>query len=258
MVDSRTSVNALIEVDPGFVQLCKTLLGDSVDPQDAWEFLYGPERVVKMGPEVSELATHSLVSRAMRTRRGRLVAAVAAPVAVSAAAAGHHELDKKKRPKYTEKVITDDAASKSDTSSIIWMGEFSKVDAEKRQVFGYASVVEIDGMPVIDRQGDYMTPEDLEKAAYDYVVKSRKGGDQHQRDGENPFHASNMIESFVITPEKIEKMGLPSDTPVGWWVGYKVEDDRTWDKVKKGLVTGFSIHGRGKRVEVDESELVGM
>jgi hypothetical protein len=113
-------------------------------------------------------------------------------------------------------------------------------------------------MPVIDRQGDYMTPEDLEKAAYDYVVKSRKGGDQHQRDGENPFHASNMIESFVITPEKIEKMGLPSDTPVGWWVGYKVEDDRTWDKVKKGLVTGFSIHGRGKRVEVDESELVGM
>jgi hypothetical protein len=59
-----------------------------------------------------------------------------------------------------------------------------------------------------------------------------------------------MIESFVMTPEKIEKMGMPDSTPVGWWVGYKIHDEDAWQKVKKGEVTGFSIHGRGKRKEV--------
>lgn len=138
---------------------------------------------------------------------------------------------------------------KDGSESIVWAGEFSKMDDDKRQVFGWASVVEVNGEPVIDRQGDLITPDELEKAAYKYVEASRKGGHQHRRDGDAPFHASNMIESFVITPEKIEKMGLPSSTPCGWWVGYKVHDDDTWVKIKKGEVTGFSIHGAGKRRE---------
>jgi hypothetical protein len=254
VVDSRVAVEALIEVDPGFVTLCKTLLGDSVDPQDAWEFIYGPDRVIKMGPEASEVSTWGgRVKGAMKTRRGKLVAAGTATTA--ALATGEEVVRRRRRKPVNERVITQKA---DDSTSIVWMGEFSKIDSDKRQVFGYASVVEINGEPVIDRQGDYMSPDELEKAAYDYVVKSRKGGHQHKRDGENPFHASNMIESFVITPEKIEKMGLPEDTPVGWWVGYKVDDEETWQKVKKREVTGFSIHGKGKRVEMDPSELVGM
>jgi hypothetical protein len=139
--------------------------------------------------------------------------------------------------------------SDEDGFDVTWSGEFAKADNDKRQVFGWASIVEIDGQPIVDRQGDWISPEEIEKAAYDYVLKSRKGGHQHKRDGDQPFHAGDMIESFVMTPEKIEKMNLPEDTPVGWWVGYKIHDDEAWDKVKKGEVTGFSIHGRGKRKE---------
>jgi hypothetical protein len=161
---------------------------------------------------------------------------------------------KKAAPKVKEAALaTKEQLKKSD--EIVWEGEFSKFDMDKRQVFGWASVVEINGEPVIDRQGDYIEAEEIEKAAYNYVVKSRKGGDMHRREhheeGERPFHASDMIESFMVTPEKLEKMGLPAGSlPTGWWVGYQVNDEATWDLVKKGHRTGFSIHGKGKRKDL--------
>lgn len=136
--------------------------------------------------------------------------------------------------------------------SIDWEGTFSKVDEEKRQVFGWASIVSVDGEPVIDRQGDVIELDEIEKSAYDYVINSRTGGRQHKRteDG-NAFKASDMIESLVVTPEKKQHLGLTDKSPTGWWVGFKVHDDDTWAAVKRGEVTGFSIHGSGKRVPIE-------
>lgn len=137
---------------------------------------------------------------------------------------------------------------KSEEADILWEGEISKMDTDKRQVFGWASVVEVNGEPVHDLQGDIISADEIEKAAYTYVQKSRKGGDNHRRNGDEPHHASDMIESMMFTPEKIEKMGLaPGSVPTGWWVGYQVHDDDLWQEVKKGKRTNFSIHGRGKR-----------
>lgn len=138
------------------------------------------------------------------------------------------------------------------TKSIVWKGEISKVDEDKFQVFGWASIVSMNGVPVVDTQGDLIEEGEMEKSAYEYVIKSRKGGDQHKRtDDGQAFHASDLIESFVVTEEKKQKLGLPDDMPVGWWVGFKVNNDDTWRKVKNGEVTGFSIHGRGKREPID-------
>jgi hypothetical protein len=139
---------------------------------------------------------------------------------------------------------------KRDTT-VEWTGEFAKVDTDKRLAFGWASVTKLNGLPVVDKQGDWITDDDLEDAAYSYVVKSRKGGDMHRRVGDQPFHAADLVESFVLTPEKAERMGLPQDTPMGWWVGFRVNDDDAWQEVKKGNRTGFSIHGSGRRREVD-------
>lgn len=139
-------------------------------------------------------------------------------------------------------------AKVSKSTEVTWEGEFSKVDADKRQVFGWASIVEMNGQPVVDLQGDYIDIDEIEKSAYDYVIKSRKGGDMHRRNADDtPVHSSDMIESFLVTPEKIEKMGLPASTPIGWWVGYQINDDDAWNLVKTGKRTGFSIHGRGQR-----------
>jgi hypothetical protein len=148
---------------------------------------------------------------------------------------------------YGTKVYTKGKAKVQKNDEVVWEGEFAKVDSDKRQVFGWASIVEVDGVPVVDLQGDYIDIDEVEKSAYDYVIKSRKGGDMHRRDGELPVHVSDMIESFIVTPEKREKMGLPESVPSGWWVGYQINDDEAWNLVKSGKRTGFSIHGRGQR-----------
>lgn len=270
-MDSRTAVDTLLEVDPGFSELCKSLLGDAVDPSDVWQFLYGNEPVVKMSPDGADLA----VKRGLGAAKGALKAVkgskkVKTGAMVMVGSGGAVVAGDKIKSKGGDSSnqwgysITredpglgsgDGAIGKSDDDfGVTWSGEFSKFDDDKRQVFGWASVVEIDGQPVVDRQGDFITPDEIEKAAYEYVVKSRVGGHQHRRTESGAFHAADMIESIVFTPEKIEKMGLPDDFPVGWWVGYKVNDDETWGKVKHGDITGFSIHGKGKRKPVAEVE----
>lgn len=131
-----------------------------------------------------------------------------------------------------------------------WQGEISKVDEDKRQVFGWCSLTQVNGEPIVDRQGDYIPLDEVEKSAYNYVISSRKGGDMHKRDGESPLHTSDMIESFVVTPEKLEKLGLDSNAvPHGWWVGFKINDEDQWQAVKKNERSYFSIHGKGRRTE---------
>jgi Putative phage serine protease XkdF len=143
------------------------------------------------------------------------------------------------------------AASRDTEIDVVWEGEFAKADADKQQIFGWASVVEVDGQPVVDLQGDYISNEEMEKAGYEYVMKSRKGGDMHLRDDWQPIQKSEMIESFIVTPEKRDAMGLPDSVPSGWWVGFQVRDPEVWSKVKSGERTGFSIHGHGRRSPLD-------
>ena len=150
--------------------------------------------------------------------------------------------------KLPDKVATHNEVEKSaDEVDVIWNAEIAKADSDKQQIFGWASVVEVNGEPVVDLQGDRISVDEMEKAGYEYVMKSRKGGDMHLRDNWSPIQKSEMIESFIVTPEKREAMGLPDSVPTGWWVGFKVQDADVWSKVKSGERTGFSIHGHGRR-----------
>jgi Putative phage serine protease XkdF len=289
-MDSKQMVDALLEVDPGFEQLCKTLFGDLVEPADVWDFMYEQDGISKALPKkvtnvlkplgigvAGGIAANQLpqnqgkwpgakkVEKAMPDQAdlakqgGRFMRVIRrhGPAATVGAGVGAGGVALAKRPdKPAQFVRLDRTGShvlKSDNMDVVWEGTFSKTDDERRQAFGWASVVEVDGKPVIDRQGDWITPDEIEKAAYKYVLENRKGGNQHKRDdSDQPLHASSLIESFVVTPEKIEKMGLPKETPVGWWVGYQVHDEDAWQDIKKGVRTGFSIHGRGKRRDVEE------
>lgn len=139
---------------------------------------------------------------------------------------------------------------------ITYTGDIIKTN-DRMQVFGWAYIAMTpDGQVVVDKQGDFIDdPEELEKAVYEYVHKSRVGGEMHLRRHEGdvsiPFKASDLIESIVFTPDKIAKMGLTGVMPVGWWVGYQVHDRRVWNLIKSGVYRQFSIHGSGKRTEVD-------
>ena len=62
------------------------------------------------------------------------------------------------------------------------------------------------------------------------------------------------MESCVFTPEKLKAMRIPEGTvPLGWWVGFYVDDDDAWEKIKDGTYTMFSIEGRGEREPVEKS-----
>lgn len=128
-----------------------------------------------------------------------------------------------------------------------------KSDDEKMLAFGWANVsMRVDGELIEDWQADIIEPKELEKAAYEYVLLYREGGEMHERGG-----AAVLIESVVFTEEKMQAMGIPAGTlPVGWWIGFKVTDEDVWEKVKDGTYPMFSIEGEAERVEVkDENTL---
>jgi len=119
-----------------------------------------------------------------------------------------------------------------------------KFDEDRRQVFGWASVVEKDGKLIIDKQGDQIEPAVLEAAAYEYVLSSRAQTDMHERHG-----VGRLIESTVFTAEKQKVMGIDLGQ-VGWWVGFQIDDDALWAAHKRGERPEFSIGGKAASVEV--------
>ena len=118
-----------------------------------------------------------------------------------------------------------------------------KIDEDRRIAFGWASVVESQNGVVIDSQDDLLDGVSLEKAVYEYVLLSRDADEMHEKRG-----VGRLVESAFFTPDKIEKMGLAPDAlPTGWWVGFKVDDERVWQRVKDGVYKMFSIYGTGRR-----------
>ena len=116
----------------------------------------------------------------------------------------------------------------------------AKVDEDQRLVFGWFSMAN-----VVDKEDDVIAPDVLEKAAYDYVLNFRAANERH-----GAAVKGQLVESFVVTPDKLEVMGLAKDAvPTGWWGGFKLEPD-AFQKVKSGEYQAFSIEGSAKRVEV--------
>ncbi len=122
-----------------------------------------------------------------------------------------------------------------------------KSDDDKRLVFGWASVsFRENGELLEDLQGDSIEPDDLEAAAYEYVLNFRDGGEEHIP---TLRKKARLVESCVFTEDKQKAMGIPAGTlPGGWWIGFYVDDDEAWEKIKNGTYKMFSIEGTATRV----------
>jgi len=132
-------------------------------------------------------------------------------------------------------------------------GRITKMDEDRKLIFGWAYIAKDEsGRVVVDTQGDYISePWELEKAAYNYVIKARDMSDTHVRKGQG-----TLVESFVFTPEKRSLMGIPEGVmpEVAWWVGFRVEDDTLWKAAKDQEYVAFSIGGIGKRNKAQAPE----
>jgi Putative phage serine protease XkdF len=131
--------------------------------------------------------------------------------------------------------------------------EIKKTDDEQQMIFGWASVVQKGDYLIVDKQGDMILPEELERAAYDYVLEARNHGDAHTILG-----TGKLVESMVFTREKQDALGIriiykgADDQMVGWWVGFKINDE-VWAKHKAGEYLEFSIGGSSASFEIEDT-----
>jgi hypothetical protein len=119
-----------------------------------------------------------------------------------------------------------------------------KTDDEFQYCYGWASISTVDGQHIIDKQGDIIPVEELEKAAYEFVQFSRDMGEMHMKIG-----VGRMIESCVFTKEKartcnILAMDDQANQLEGWFVGFHVVDPHAWQAIKSGERPELSIGGR--------------
>ena len=116
----------------------------------------------------------------------------------------------------------------------------ARLDEEHRIVFGWASVAFAKtGEQIIDSHNSQIDIDDLETAAYLFTLQFRELNECHS--GPSIGH---LVESFMVTPQKLEMLGIQRDAlPIGWWVGFYVEDEDVWNKVKNNEYTMFSIEG---------------
>ncbi len=131
-------------------------------------------------------------------------------------------------------------------------------------VFGYAnvSIAKNDGGLISDTQNDSITPEELEKAAYGFLLHSGEADAMHRGPA-----IGRCVESVVFTPEKLRKLATDPTTgtvdeaahaalqkalPPRWWVGFQIDDPAAFAKVKSGEYAMFSIAGQADREPIVE------
>jgi cation transport regulator ChaB len=122
-----------------------------------------------------------------------------------------------------------------------------KVDTAQHLVFGWANVaIRKDGEQIEDLHGDLIDPDDLEQAAYQFVLEYRETGERHQGEA-----VGYLVESCCFTKEKLVAMGLDEDAlPQGLWVGFYIPDAAVFAKVLDGTYSMFSIQGTAVPEEV--------
>lgn len=121
-----------------------------------------------------------------------------------------------------------------------------KMDDEQRIVYGWASVVTEDGEPVVDTQGDVISPSEMEKMANDFMLDVRKAKAMH-----TGGQIGEVIHSMPLTNELMKAFDIYSDKE-GWLIAMKIYDDEAWAGMKKGRFSGFSIGGKAGSREAIE------
>ncbi|AMM98437.1 terminase [Bacillus pumilus] len=107
----------------------------------------------------------------------------------------------------------------------------AKADDAQRLVYGI--VYEPN---VADAHGDYMTSEEIEKAAHGFLKDAREIDKQHDFQG----GVGEVVESY-IAPSDFE-MG-DEVIKKGSWVLVTKASDEIWEQIQKGEITGYSMAG---------------
>ncbi len=87
-----------------------------------------------------------------------------------------------------------------------------------------------------DYDGDVLTCEQIERAAHEWMASYRNVDLMHTLN-----NVAIPVESYILPMDMhVGKFVLPRGT---WVLAAKVQDKDTWDKVEKGILTGYSVMG---------------
>lgn len=119
--------------------------------------------------------------------------------------------------------------------------EVFKFNEEQRLVYGWAYVSTVKGEISLDHSGEYIRPDELVKAATNFMMDVRVAKAMH-----TGSQIGEIVHSLPVTNEIAASLGLTTDRE-GWIICVKVHDDAVWDQVKSGKLSAFSIGGRALR-----------
>lgn len=125
----------------------------------------------------------------------------------------------------------------------------------QRKVWGWASVTEKNGVPVVDGQNDVIDSSEMQRAVHEWImsdgptngIPGRTMGDSHRRIG-----IGKICDSIFFT-DAIKKALNVEDriTNTGWYIGAHVDDPKTWADVESGRLRAFSIGAKAFREPMD-------
>jgi len=130
--------------------------------------------------------------------------------------------------------------------------DIAKVDQGRRLVFGWGNVCTVGGRLVKDLHDDVIPANELEEAAYCFVLNVREAGDAHMR----RTGVGKLVESVFFSVEKQRAIGIDLGFEA-WWLGFRVDDDTVWAKVRSGAYKSFSIGGTAATSYADATGVVG-
>lgn len=119
--------------------------------------------------------------------------------------------------------------------------EVFKFNEEQRLVYGWAYVSTVKGEISLDHSGEYIRPDELVKAATNFMLDVRVAKAMH-----TGSQIGEIVHSLPVTKEIATSLGITSDRE-GWIICVKVHDDSVWEDVKSGKLSAFSIGGRALR-----------
>lgn len=120
-------------------------------------------------------------------------------------------------------------------------GRIVKADAENHYVTGivYEPLAE-------DSHGNFMTEEEITKAAYWFAKNGDKVDLQHSF---KPLDGATVVENWIAKADfEIDGEAIQKGT---WLMTVEVADESVWEGIEKGEITGFSMGGLGNYSEED-------
>ncbi len=133
--------------------------------------------------------------------------------------------------------------SADDTADFLLTGKILKADRDTHHITGivYEPMTE-------DAHGDFMTADEIAKAAYWFAKNGDKVDRQHNF---KSLPGVSVVENWVAKSDtEIDGQKIRKGT---WLITVEVDDPQIWDGICKGEITGFSMGGVGEYVKGDVS-----